>query len=466
MTTVIQQLAQLGAGPVPADVRQGIPSRLVDIVGIAVRATQLDTSQAALGFISDQASGPQATAVGSSIKVAAPEAAFANGVLAHSLDYDDTHLPSILHPSASVVPAAMATAELVNASGSDLVDAIAIGLEIAVRLGMGGFDETARQSIYFERGQHATSICGAIGSAAAAARLLNGSAELIGHAMGIACSMGSGIIEANRSGGTVKRMHCGWAARAGVTAAQLAARGITGPPTAIEGRFGFFQAYLGDLGDVDATLRDLGRDWQAASIFYKPYPANHFTHTSIDAALDLRAEGLRAEHVAHAVLRVAPPTVRTIGDPIESKRLPETGYQAQFSGPFTVSAALLAGSGLGLGLSDFTDERAVDPAHRALMQRIDVEADPSLLDIYPYQFPCRLTVETTDGNVLTREVLANRGGTERPLTEQELATKFSDNVEGLVPIVARDRFTEQANMLDDVDNITDLLAPFQGIAQP
>ena len=270
MSPILWQLGKLARGPVPEAVRAGIPSRIIDVVGIAVRASLLDTSRAVVGFAADQGSAPQATPIGAGQAMSAAEAAFVNGVLAHSLDYDDTHLPSILHPSASVVPASLAVAEWQGAPGPALVDAVAVGLEVTVRLGMGGYDGQARQSVYFERGQHATSICGAVGSAAAAARLLGADAQGIAHAMGIACSMASGIIEANRAGGTVKRLHCGWAARAGVTAAQLAARGITGPPTAVEGRFGLFQAFLGDQADCGAVTAELGEHWEADRIFYKP----------------------------------------------------------------------------------------------------------------------------------------------------------------------------------------------------
>ena len=459
MTSILSQLGSLASDPVPEAVRAGIPSRIADIVGIAVRASSLDTSRAVVEFASDQGSAAQATPIGGGQAMSAAEAAFVNGVLAHSLDYDDTHLPSILHPSASVVPASLAVAEWQGVPGASLIDAVAVGLEVTVRLGMGGYDRRARQSVFFERGQHATSICGAVGSAAAAARLLDADADGIAHAMGIACSMGSGIIEANRAGGTVKRLHCGWAARAGVTAAQLAARGITGPPTAVEGRFGLFQAFLGEQADFEAVTADLGERWEAENIFYKPYPANHFTHTGIDAAIAMRAQGVGADDVATATLEVAPPTVRTIGEPIEIKRKPESGYHAQFSGPYTVAAGLLGGAGLGVGLADFTDELACDPVRRKLMARVDVEGDPRLMAIYPCQLPARLTVTTTSGHTLVEERLANRGGPDQPLSEGELATKFADNTAGLVADSVASRIYEALSGLAGVPSVTGLLAP-------
>ena len=463
MSPVVSQLAELAAAPVPETVRAAIPSRIIDIVGIAVRASTLETSQAVIGFAVDQGSAAQATAIGAGQAMSAAEAAFVNGVLAHSLDYDDTHLPSILHPSASVVPAALAVAEWQSVSGAALLDAVAVGLEITVRLGIGGYDPQARQSVYFERGQHATSICGAVGSAAAAGRLLGLGSDGIAHAMGIACSMASGIIEANRSGGTVKRLHCGWAARAGVTAAQLAARGITGPPTAIEGRFGLFRAFLGDQSNLDSVTAHLSDRWHCDDIFYKPYPANHFTHTGIDAAMALRRRGVCATDLASATLEVAPPTVRTIGEPIEAKRMPETGYHAQFSGPYTVVAGLLGGAGLGVGLGDFSDALARDPLRRELMERVDVVGDPQLMHIYPYQLPARLSVTTTAGQTLVEEVLANRGGPDRPLSASELAAKYTDNTAGLLSSQDAGRTHETLSGLADIDSTAGLLAPLQRI---
>ncbi len=203
----------------------------------------------------------RATGIGTGIRLPEPSAALLNGTLAHALDFDDTHLPSVLHPSASVVPAALAVAESRDVSGPRLLDAIGVGVEIAVRVGMAGYDRTLGNSVFFERGLHATAICGALGGAVAAAMLSDLDAERIADAVGIAASMGSGLLEANRTGGTVKRVHCGWAAHAAVTAAGLARTGITGPPTVLEGRFGLLQAFCGDQVDLDAItdLATVGR---------------------------------------------------------------------------------------------------------------------------------------------------------------------------------------------------------------
>jgi 2-methylcitrate dehydratase PrpD len=411
----------------PSEVRRSVRQRVLDVVGLQAAALPLDTSHAALAFVDGQGGSGQAHIVGRDGTSTASWAAFANGVLAHSLDYDDTHLPSVLHPSASVVPAGLAAGELADASGPHLLDAIGVGIEVVVRLGMAGYDRETNDSVFFQHGQHATSICGAVGSAVTSALLLGVGERGVVDAIGVAASMASGIIEANRTGGTVKRLHCGWAAHAGVTAASLVQAGFTGPSTALEGRFGFFEAFLHGTVDLDEVTRDLGEEWAVPGIFFKPYPANHFTHTGLDAARRLRERGVDPDEVEEAVLGVAPSTVRTIGEPLEVKRRPETGYQAQFSGPYMVALGLLGGGGLGASLEDFDDEVARDPRRRELMARIRVEPDERCGAIYPRQFPAVLRVRTRDGREWVEEALVNRGGPDDPLTDDELLRKFRDN---------------------------------------
>jgi 2-methylcitrate dehydratase PrpD len=412
---------------VPPKVAHSVRQRILDVIGLSLAARALDTSEAVLSFVADQGGVAQAHVIGSADALPASQAAFANGVLAHSLDYDDTHLPSVLHPSACVVPAALAAAEAANAPDELLIGAIAVGLEIAVRLGMAGYDKELGNSVFFEHGQHATSICGAMGGAVAAGLLIGLDAEQLTDVLGVAASMASGIIEGNRTGGTVKRMHCGWAAHSALVAADLVKRGITGPPTVLEGRFGFFQAFLKGRADLDQITIDLGVVWSVPDIFFKPYPANHFTHTSVDAGLALHRRGIRPDDIVAIRLGLPTAVIRTVGEPIEAKRQPQTGYQAQFSGPFAVVAGLLGGGGgLGMGLSDYSAEKAQDPERRRLMSLVEVVPDPDCDEVFPYQFPAVVTVTLADGRTETEEVLTNRGGPARPLSDAELGVKFAN----------------------------------------
>lgn len=457
--TLAQRLADFAVAvrfeDLSPEIVESVKSRVLDILGICAAAAPLDTSRAVRSWAHDQGGTPQASAVGIDVKLPPAQAAFVNGVLAHSLDYDDTHLPSVLHPSASVVPAVLAAGQAKGANGREIIRAIAIGLEVSVRIGMAGYDEGQQNSTFFEHGQHATSICGVMGSAAAVAALY-GDAELIRNSLGVAASMAAGIIESNRTGGTVKRIHCGWAAHSAISAVDLVRYGLTGPPTVLEGRFGFFEAWLHGKFNARAITDGLGDRWSIHEIFFKPYPANHFTHAAVDAAAALRRAGIKPDDIESMVLGVPAANLRTIGEPIEVKRLPETAYMAQFSGPYAVVAGLLGGGGLEVGLDDYTDALAQDPYRRSLMAKVDVVAEEECTTIFPMQFPAVLTARLTDGRTIVEKQLTNRGGSENPLSFEELTKKFRDNASRTMEAAGVQRLEDTCRSLDAA-NTADLV---------
>ncbi|UWZ59902.1 MmgE/PrpD family protein [Dactylosporangium aurantiacum] len=443
--------------PLPAAVVADVPARVLDILGLALAAygdPDADAAPAVLRSVRRWGGTAEATVIGSGDRLPAPAAALVNGTLAHSLDFDDTHLPSVLHPSASVVPAALATAEAAGASGAAVLAAVAAGVELTDRLGMAAYDPAIANSVFFDRGLHATSICGAIGAAAAAALLLGLDAPGVASAMGVAASMGAGLIEANRTGGTVKKMHCGWAAHAGVSAAYLAADGLTGPPTVLEGRFGFFSAYTGGRCDDNALLGDLGDRWELLRTAFKPYPSNHFTHPGIDCALALRAAGLDPSTVDWIELGVPAPTLRTIAEPAAEKVRPRSTYHGKFSGPYTVATALLGGGGLGVGLDDFTGP--LDPARLALAAKVRCVPDERATAIFPHAFAAVLRVGTA-GTVHEHRVDASRGSAEAPLSPADLARKFTANAARVLSPPAAEALAARATALADLPTVAALL---------
>lgn len=457
--TAVEHLAQFAVRTAQAPDKRILADsrmRLLDVVGISVAALGTGPAAVTETLVEQWGGAPTAGAIGSAGRFPAPSAALVNGTLAHALDFDDTHVPSILHPSASVVPAALAAAEQAGASGRRLLAAIAAGNEITIRLGNAGYDPIINNSVFFERGLHATSICGAIGAAAAAGVALGLDTDRVAHAMAIACSMGAGLLEANRVGGSVKRMHCGWAAHSGVVAAQAALAGLTGPPTVLEGRFGFFRAYCGDTYDEGMLLDDLGRRWELDSCFLKPYPTNVFTHTGIDAAAALRRRGLRAEDVESVQIAVAAATARTIAEPREAKIRPESGYHAQFSGPFTFALALRGGRGLGLYLDDFTDPAVADPANLDLAARVEHITDPRCEEIFPRHFPSIVRVRTKDGRELVEAVLTNRGTAERPLADADVRLKYDLNTRSLG--TRADALAERITAVSELEDVRGLLS--------
>jgi 2-methylcitrate dehydratase PrpD len=442
METIAQQLGkvafQITQDGLSPELRREASRRILDVIGNSIAATNQPATQVVNNIVKSWAGPADSFAIGAS-KLPAAAAALLNGTLAHAMDFDDTHLPSVLHPSASVVPAALAVGSKLGSKPTEVLDAITFGIEVTCRLGMAGFDRKLGNSVFFERGFHATSICGTLGSAVAAAMLMKLNADEITSAIGISASMGAGLLEANRTGGTVKRMHCGWAAHGGVVAAELAQAGLTGPPTVIEGRFGFMQAYCGDQVNLDEITDGLGSTWVLPDLFFKPYPCNHFTHTGIDAARTLKAKGVTPDQIVSIDLGVPSPVLRTIAEPRESKIKPESGYHAAFSGPFTVAAAFYRENGLGLFHEDFEDESAHDPEILALAAKVNVNASEECDAIFPFQFPAVLTAHLKDGTSMTEKVLVNRGGPKNPLTDAELALKFESNVrDSLNPDQARE----------------------------
>jgi len=457
--TLARRQAEFAAGlrfeDLPADVVSSVKERVLDTLGVALAASPLETSDAVRTVATGWGSG-SASAIGVPGRVSPHAAALVNGTLAHSLDFDDTHLPSILHPSACIVPASLAAGQAFGSAGRDVVTAAAAAYEICVRLGMAAYDDERRNNVFFEKGLHATSICGTIAAAVAAGKVAGLGADGLEAAIGIAASMGAGLLEANRVGGTVKRVHCGWAAHAGLSAASLAHAGITGPPTVLEGRFGFFNALCDGRVDLDAVLDGLGSRWETPAIHFKPYPANHFTHAGIDAALALRESGVAVGDIERIELGVAPPTLRTIAEPAELKARPPSGYAAQFSGPFTVATALAGGGGLGVYLDDFTDERVRDEELLALAARVECVGDEESAELYPRALPGVVRVTLRSGETREHRVTENRGGPGRPLSTDELALKFSLDAGRALPEAAVEGLRDASLALDVLPTLDEL----------
>jgi 2-methylcitrate dehydratase PrpD len=443
MTTLAKQLADFAAElryeQLPDEIARSVKSHCLDTLGVSLGARNEDAALAVADVVAKWGGPEEATSLMGGRRVPSPHAGLMNGTLAHALDFDDTHLPSVVHPSATVVPTAFAEAETAGASGAEFLAALAAGYEVSVRLSMAQFDTDLGNSVFFEHGLHATASIGALAAAAVAAKLRGLGADGILNAIGIACSMAAGLAEANRTGGTVKRAHCGWASHCAISAAMLAESGLTGPPTCLEGRFGFFQAFCGERWHPDEVVSGLGSRWRTPEIAFKPYPCNHFTHTVADAALAMRARGLTPEDVDEVTIKTAEASWRTIGDPIEKKRTPQTPYHAKFSAPFVFAAALVGGGGLGVSHEDFTVETLHEPTRAEVAKRCSVVIDPECNAIFPYHFPAIVDVRTKGGSVYSQRVLTNLGTTERPLTDDDLAVKLAANagggVEGLTSAI-------------------------------
>jgi 2-methylcitrate dehydratase PrpD len=271
--------------------------------------------------------------------------------------------------------------------------------------------------------------------------------------MGIAASMASGLLEANRVGGSVKQLHCGWAAHSGITAAFLAQRRYTAPATILEGRFGFYTAFCDGKFDASQITDNLGAHWVTPEIFFKPYPANHFTHAAIDAALAFKqTHQFKPDDIDAIELGAASAPLRTIGEPREQKIKPQSGYHARFSGPFAVATTLIKSSGLGVSFENFSDANVRDPVHLALAAKVHTFVDPECERIYPNQFPAVLRVHLKS-ETWEKRVMVNRGGPRNPLSDEELFIKFKLNVERCLTTAQTARLAETIHTLDRLEQV-------------
>lgn len=344
----------LSSGAIPEVVRRRVALHTLDTLGCALASMDADWAAAVLDPVLRWGGAGGASVVGTARRVAAPMAALANGALAHGHDFDDTHAPSITHASAVVLPAVLALAEEEGLDGGSAIAAAVAGYEVIARLGM------AAPGRFHARGWHATPACGTFAAAVAAGRCLGLGRVALTSALGIAASCASGLLEFLEDGSSVKRLHPGWAAHSGVLAAAFAKGGFTGPASGIEGRFGFFRAALGEAPDLTAALATLGTRWETLEVAVKPYPCCHYNHAYLDAALRLRAEhALTPDAIAEVECVVPAGEIPIVCEPAAVKRAPRTDYDAKFSLPFTVAAALLEGR---VGVSTFDAERRGDPA--------------------------------------------------------------------------------------------------------
>jgi 2-methylcitrate dehydratase PrpD len=463
--TAARELGEWVAGlrfeDLPQTVVASVRARVCDTLGVAIAAHNTAAARAARAVATRVGGAEEARLVGESRLLPASSAALVNGTCAHALDFDDTHLPSVAHPSAPLVPTVLAQAEASGSNGRDAVTSLVAAYETYVRIALAQYDPAGRNSVMFERGLHATSIVGAVAGAAACAKLLGLDGENVAHAIAVACSMGSGLIEANRSGGTVKPLHCGWAGHAAVMAAALVEAGLTGPPTVLEGRFGLLQAYCGSRGRPDELVRDLGREWHTPEISYKPYPCNHFTHAIVDAALALKADGLHHGNVQRVEIGTAEASLRTIGEPLEEKQRPRTPYHAAFSAPFVFATALVGGSGLGVSGADFTAETLADPARARISEVTTVVADEQCTEQFPERFGAVVRVETRGGDMLERRVPTSRGGPGRSLSDDELFAKLEQTAGDLAPTLSA-----VCRRLEQLPDVGEVLAATNGAAAP
>lgn len=411
----------------------------LDWLGSAIAGKEGKPVQIILDVIRDLGGTPESTIIATQSYGNCLMAALANGASSHMVEMDDLHRESILHPAAPIIPAVLALAEREKASGADLLLAIAVGYEAAIRVAVG-----VGPSHY--RFWHTTATCGTFGAAAGAARLLGLDEEQTISAYGSAGTQAGGLWEFLTNNAMSNQLHAGKAALNGLLSALLAQRGFTGARKILEGEKGFFKATSSDF-DGAKCLADLGKEFYFERNSIKYHASCGHTHSAIDAVLQAtRGATLTPEDVKSVSVSVYQGSLDLLAD-IE----PKTPYLAKFNLPFCIASALMFGHA---DLTAFSTERIRNPEMTRMMQKIRIKSDPELSAMYPRKWPARVEIVKRSGERLTGFVTHPKGDPENPLSESEVVGKFKSLTRGLIDDDWAERLCERALSLDKISDVS------------
>lgn len=447
---IVDWVSELSYPELPAAVVSDAKLRVLDTIGNSLAASTMDVGRvirsAALTDWVGGGSGSRIIGFGDETSPA--NAAVANGTLAHALDFDDTHNETMIHVSSPIVTAALTLGESLHVKGVDALVAVCAGREAACRMAM------PAPGAFHERGFHSTGIFGTLGAAIVAGRLASLNRDQANHAVGIAGSQASGLLEFFTDGSWVKRMHPGWAAHAGIWAANLAGNGFTGPSSILEGRFGLFNSHLGAQDyPYDRITEDLGIDWVSLRTSFKPYPCGHVIHQFIDAlGLLQRSSSFDPSQVERITCRIAAWMVPIVCEPVPVKKRPATDYHAKFSLQYSVAAAMKLGH---LGVEAYSPENISDPEILDLADKVVYEVDDTAPDMR--QFKGWIVIETTDGRRFEEIVDTNWGSLDKPLTESDVKEKFHLNASLAIAREQASQIVESVQRLEQLDDVGELL---------
>jgi 2-methylcitrate dehydratase PrpD len=386
---------------IPSPIRHQAKRSLMNFFAVALAGCRSGPVEIALRSLAEFSGGKQATVVGRAERVDALSAAFLNAAGANVHDFCDTHLRTVIHPTAPVAPAVLALAELRRLGGPDLLLAFILGNEIQARIGL------AISPSHYNRGWHITSTCGVFGAAAGSGKLLALDERRMVWALGAAATQSAGLCEC--LGTAAKSLSVGNAARNGLWSALLAEKGFDGPPEPLAGAQGFYHA-LGETADLSLVTEGLGESWEIMATSYKPYPCGFVIHPVLDCVLDWRHDN-PATAVARVVVRGNPLlAVRTDRPDIS------TGRESQVSVQHAVAAALVTGRA---GPDQFTDACVRDAKVLALRSKVEVVRDDGFSTI-----AAAVEITAADGTVHKLSQPAARGSDVNPMSDADLEGKL------------------------------------------
>jgi len=404
-------------------------------VGCAIGAAGHESAEAAIGAMKMLQPSPQASVLGRAEKLDMAGAALVNGITSHTFDFDDTHLKTVIHPAGPVASALLALAEVKGSSGREVIDALVLGVDVECRIGNCMYPE------HYDRGWHITGSTGTLGAAAGCARLLKLDEQHTAWALGVAASQPIGMRE--QFGTMTKPFHPGGAARAGLTSALLAANGFTASPRAIEAPRGYAQV-VSTKNDWNEITGELGKRFEISFNTYKPFACGIVIHPTIDAAIQLRGQGVQAAEVERVELRVHPLVLELTG-----KKEPQDGLQGKFSVYHGFAAGLIAGQA---GEHEYDDDFVRRDDVVSLRRKVVATVDPSIAED-----AADVTVTLQGGRKAHVRVDHAVGSLGKPLSDAQLVAKFQSLA---APVIGKDKARAAIDAcwkLADAKNVHDLV---------
>ena len=396
---------------IPSDIREIAKHTIIDTLGCCIAGYTAAAEECSwiIDLVKEMGGTPESSVFMDGFKTSAPFSAMANGTMIHTIDFDDTHLVSISHFSASLVPTVFSLAERLQAGGTDLIEAFVVGFEVGARVGK-------RMMPSHYQFWHPTGTFGSIASAAAASKLLKLDVDQTEQALGLAADMAAGFRYCIEKGDFSKSLHPGFAAFRGVMLSLLVQKGANGPKGFLEYPTGFCNA-MSEEPEIEMITDGLGEPYEIASNCLKPYPTILCSHGSIQSVLEMmNTHHVEASEVEKVRFKITM-TIKGQGQNYE----PDTPLAARLSIPFSVALALIDGE---VTLKQFTRDRLDDPEIRDLMGRIEIEEDTSLNEQYPDTLSSVAELETRDRGTIEHEVIYPKGNMKNSMTESDVVDKF------------------------------------------
>lgn len=444
--TISQELARFAVNAryddFQPEVIQAAKDAFLDWIGSATAGADKAPGQIILQVVEELGGNPEATVLSTGKKTSSILAALVNGAISHIVELDDVHKASIIHAGAAIIPAALAAAEKVGASGKSLIEGIVAGYEVAIRIG-----EAVTPAHYYY--WHTTGTVGTYGAAAAAGKILGLNEEQMTDALGSAGTQAAGLWEFLADGAMSKHLHPGKSCLNGLLSALLAQKGFTAAKKILEGEKGFIRATAAEY-DLDKITSGLGQGYKIVENCYKIHASCRHTHHAIDVVLDIvKQHDLKPEQIAKIVVKTYPIAIDITGN-----FAPDSLYAAKFSLPFCVSLAATARKA---GLYEFSPENLNNPVIQSLLSKVELVEDAEITALYPEKWPAVVEITDTAGTTFAGRTDYPQGDPENPVTHEQLVDKFRGLAQFKFSLSGAENIINAVNELEKVTNLSEML---------